>query len=226
MGLIAGADGCKEGWLAVWGQEDGQLAGNVFSTPRALWEALRPDILAVDVPIGLTNGEVRLCDREARRLLGRRHACVFNPPIRPALDSPSHAEANARMKQLTGRGVPAQHFGIYALVRDWDELLRDEPEAAARCFEVHPELVFRRLNGGEPASSKHLLPGLIQRAALLETVGLVVADFPASLQRYTTDLPDALVAYWTASRIASGSAHSILDPIPCDDFGLQMTMWV
>ena len=57
-----------------------------------------PDIVAVDVPIGLLDAyEIggRECDRKARRDLEQRGSSVFVPPIRAVLNARCYEEACA-----------------------------------------------------------------------------------------------------------------------------------
>ena len=212
--------------MTVWHVDGGQTQCQIFPSPKALWLELKPDVLAVDVPIGLSDTGTRDCDREARRLLGRRSSCVFTPPCRANLHAESRQRASEISQMLSGKGVAAQHYGIYPFVRDWDQLLTEDPEAASRCYEVHPELIFRRLNGGTPVSSKHQAPGLAHRKELLTSFGALELELLELNKRFEADFLDASAALWTAQRIHDGVAVSVIDPVPRDAFGLASTMWV
>ncbi|TMJ87236.1 MAG: DUF429 domain-containing protein, partial [Alphaproteobacteria bacterium] len=96
---VAGADGCRAGWLVVFRSIDGQhhrvrLArslAHVFTAPE------HPKIVAVDIPIGLlqiSQRGGRAADRACRKILGRaRQSSIFPPPCRAALKAISFLEA-------------------------------------------------------------------------------------------------------------------------------------
>ncbi|MBS3822094.1 MAG: DUF429 domain-containing protein, partial [Phycisphaerae bacterium] len=74
-----------------------------------------PEIVAIDVPIGLTDAGKRECDVAARRCLGRpRGNSVFPAPIRPMLEAQSHAEACRIGRAVDGRGLTVQAWSILA----------------------------------------------------------------------------------------------------------------
>ena len=151
---------------------------------------------------------------------------MFTPPFRANLHAETRQKASEISQMLTGKGVAAQHFGIYAFVRDWDAFLESHPDAVHHCFEVHPQLIFRHLNQGEPASTKHKETGKLTRRALLSSAGALDEALSRKWARYEGDFLDASAALWTAERIAVKTAVSILDPVPTDATGLAMTMWV
>jgi len=156
----------------------------------------QPAIIAVDMPIGLTDRFVeggRGCDRDARTLLGPGWtASVFSPPARAALDAPDHAEAMKRQ----GGGLSIQSFNIAPRIREVDSQL--SPALQGRVFEAHPELAFRHLNGGAPlAWRKHTEAGRRERIRLLREV-------------FREHLPDAMTARRRLGATAVG-VDDILD---------------
>lgn len=113
-----------------------------------------PDILCIDVPIGLLDQAVpggRGCDKAARVLLGQpRGRSVFSPPARPTLRARRFEEA-LRLNRATSPhalGISRQSFGILPKIREVDELIT--PGLQDRILEVHPELVFYELNDAKP----------------------------------------------------------------------------
>ena len=96
MSLVAGVDGCAAGWLCVTHDLNRhEIEGHIFERIDDIlqWEE-RPEVLTIDIPIGLTDGGPRLCDREARLRLGApRASSVFPAPIRPVLAAGSYEEA-------------------------------------------------------------------------------------------------------------------------------------
>ena len=70
--VIAGADGCRTGWVICRRDTDGSLDIRVVKTLAEACEGL--SILAVDMPIGLTDmpRPGRACEGEARALVQRQ----------------------------------------------------------------------------------------------------------------------------------------------------------
>jgi predicted RNase H-like nuclease len=96
MTTIVGADGCRPGWLCIFEElPSRQLGSKIFYTVEELFAAAPSiHVLAIDIPIGLTDAHARECDAEARRLLGpKRASSVFPAPIRPALHASSYEAA-------------------------------------------------------------------------------------------------------------------------------------
>ena len=231
--MIAGIDGCKAGWLAIVERTEARgLEVLIFRTPADAVAALSDArIVAVDIPIGLTNDGSRLCDLRARRLLGLRRSSVFPAPIRPTLRARTREEADRIGRESDGRGVGAQSWGILPKVRDWDMAIRERGAKTARILEVHPEVCFWALNGGAPmALSKKDPDGYVARKDLLAAVFGIDAVSEARRQvarsdASADDVLDALVALWTARRIRAGSARKIPDTPEIDPFGLSMAIW-
>ncbi len=231
---VVGVDGCKGRWLAVaLDATTGRVAASIQPTPRALLRAF-PDaaVIALDVPIGLTDRGPRACDLAARRLLGRpRASSVFPAPIRAALRTPSRAEARRITEARDGRGVGCQAWNIYRHVRAWDALLRRDAAARGKVFEVHPEVCFFALNGEAPLRHGKKSPeGQRERRRLLEgafgraAVEAALADLAG--ERFgLDDFHDALAALWSARRIAQGEACSLPEQPPHDRCGLPMGIW-
>ncbi len=101
------------------------------------------------MPVGLLDGPGdRDCDRMARRLLGgSRASSIFSPPVRPALSAHTHPEANRRNREIAGKGLSIQAWGLVPRIRELDEWLQAAPpRVRARIFESHPELCYARLH--------------------------------------------------------------------------------
>lgn len=234
MALVVGADGCKGRWLAVaLDTASGRVAASIQPTPRALLRAF-PDatVIALDMPIGLTDQGPRACDLAARRLLGRpRASSVFPAPIRAALQTPSRAEAHRITQARDGRGVGCQAWNIYGHVRAWDALLRRDAAARGKVFEVHPEVCFFALNGLAPLPRGKKSPeGQGERRRLLchafgrPAVEAALAELGDG--RFgVDDFHDALAALWSARRIFLGQARSLPEAPPRDRYGLPMAIW-
>jgi predicted RNase H-like nuclease len=223
-----GVDGARHGWLAVWEQGEA-LAWVVYDNPTALCSAHRDaTVIAVDIPIGLSDHGPRAPDVAARRFVGgKRASSVFSAPVRAIIDSTTQPEASRRHRAIDGRGFGAQAFAILPKIRIWDGLLTADAELQARVYEIHPEVSFAALNGGIGlAERKKSAGGAATRMALLgrdfgsERVQALVAGCPRRLAA-TDDVLDALVALWTAQRIAAGTAVSLPSPPQMDSAGLR-----
>lgn len=231
---LAGVDGCKAGWFAVLLDiETGEISSEVFRSAKELCGALADAaVIAVDVPVGLTDRGQRECDREARKRLGRpRASSVFPAPIRAALGARTRKQASAVQLRLDGRGIGVQVWNILPKIREWDSFLRSNPAMARRVFEVHPELSFWALNGFRPMKhNKKTLEGRRQRReVLVKEFGSAVLDEVRSSRTprevADDDLHDAFAALWTARRIYAGAASRLPETAPRDSTGLPMAIW-
>jgi predicted RNase H-like nuclease len=229
-----GVDGARSGWIAVWREHD-SLHHQRYESAKALVDSHRSfDVIAVDIPIGLTDSHGREAEFLARKFVGGRRACsLFSTPVRGILDAQSQPEASRRHREIDGRGFGAQSFAILCKIREWDELLQGDERARAMVREIHPEVSFAALNGGQGcglSESKKSDAGASARVDLLSpyfgarNVERLVRDVPRR-EAARDDVLDALVALWSAERIATGRAVSLPHPVPQDATGLGMSIW-
>ena len=232
MAQICGVDGCHAGWVAVsTGLGSGQFGWRVVPRLQDLALSLgAPQVIAVDVPIGLPDVGARPCDLEARQLLGPgRASSVFPAPIRPVLAASCHAEASAARRAVEGKGLSIQAWAIVPKIREIDDALRADPALRASVREVHPEICFYFMAGGRPMRfSKKKLDGRAERSDLLRArFGQAVDDALREMRGpdcAADDILDALAALWTAQRIATGEAITLPTTPGRDRFGLPMEM--
>lgn len=230
--LAVGVDGARSGWIAVWRSAEAFRFG-VYDDPAALCAAHpAASVIAVDIPIGLSDSHGRAPDALARKFVGGRRACsIFSAPVRGILDATSQPEASMRHRAIDGRGFGAQSFAILAKIRAWDDLLQQQPGLRAVVREVHPEVSFASLNGGLGLiDSKKKAPGQALRKALLAghfrlgAIDDLIRTVPRS-QAATDDVLDALVALWSAERMLRGDAKSLPAPPIIDATGLATAIW-
>lgn len=153
MVWVAGIDGCRAGWIAVCMALHAQATWEpqicLYHQFGDLLAACPPlAVLAIDIPIGLLDTPQpggRTCDRQARRLLGRRASSVFSPPGRSCLEATQYA-------QVRTQGVSRQAFGILPKIREVDRLIT--PALQSRVHEAHPELAFQALTGSPLRDNK------------------------------------------------------------------------
>jgi predicted RNase H-like nuclease len=207
---VLGVDGWRGAWVGA--RLDGR-AVELLALPDAAAVLAVPDVevVGIDMPIGLSDDGVRLCDVEARRRLGRAGSSVFPTPVRAVLATDDYAEARALSRAATDppRAPSAQSFQLVRAIRSLDDALGDPP--TDRVVEVHPELAFRAL---APAvrDPKGTARGMAQRLAALRTVMDVDAallDAPPRVP--AVDALDACAAAWSARRIADGTAECVGD---------------
>lgn len=173
-----GVDGCRAGWCVVH-----VVAGDAqplrFALERAdlvedvarVADHPTPDgvCVAIDIPIGLPAGDAtRECDRLAREALGPRRASVFAAPPREVLEFDDYRAANARAKEIGGRGLSVQSFNLVPKIRAVDAWLADDAAARTRVFECHPELCFARFSGLPLVDAKRTPLGRATRLNVLE----------------------------------------------------------
>ena len=229
----SGIDGCRAGWYMVR-EERGELSWHLVSSLEAgLRLILHTGIVAIDIPIGLLEVGDRVCDREARRALApKRTSSVFSAPIRPVLEAGTYPEASAVRRAVEGKGMSKQSFAIIPKIVEVDDFLRSHISVTNRIYEMHPEVTFAKMNGGQHAAHpKKGAFGREERLALLQPIfgdapERFVAERPKALVA-ADDVLDAFAALWTARRVASGTAHALpAGEPPRDAHGLAMAIHV
>jgi predicted RNase H-like nuclease len=201
---VLGVDGWRGRWVGAL--LDGR-AVRLLDLPGARAVLAVPDVevVAVDMPIGLSDDGPRACDVAARARLGRAGSSVFPAPVRAVLATDDYAEARRVSVAATGgTSLSAQAFQLVRSIRSLDDALGDPP--AGHVVEVHPELAFRALDPAV-ADPKGTARGLAQRLAALRPVMDVDAALLAAPPRVpAVDALDACAAAWSARRVADGVA--------------------
>lgn len=178
--------------------------------------ALAPDlaVIAIDIPIGLSDTGSRECDVAARKLLQPHGTRVFPAPPRVALAHADDYDAACRASiATTGKSLSKQTWNLLPAIGEIDALAAD-----SRLVECHPELAFALMQGHPIDERKKTPEGRATRLDLLRR-WLPDLDDPA----YGDDGLDALACAWSAARIATGAAIT-LPPgeVPRDDVGRLM----
>ncbi len=227
-----GADGCRSGWLCVFEELPSRRIGSkIFTTIGDLF-AVAPEVelLAIDVPIGLTDAGPRACDVEARALLGpTRGSSVFAAPIRPALHAASYLEACDASFKAQQKKLSKQSWAIYPKIRELDDLLQQRADLRDRVYEVHPEVTFTAWKGAPIVEPKKKRPGFSARHDLVSrhfgshAYETVRTRYPRK-DVADDDILDAFAALWTAERILRGDAKPLPKSPPVDSAGLPMRM--
>jgi predicted RNase H-like nuclease len=231
MSIVAGVDGCRGGWVCVIVEH---LAGSPKKCSVSVYPRLEemfadnPDleIVGIDIPIGLyEQNQRRLCDIEARKLLGwPRASSVFAAPARKNLSMTSFT---------SGLGTTIQSFNIQPKVKEVDEFV--DQKLQKLLFEVHPEVSFWALAGGRAMTEKKSrVAGRDERMSYLEKHFPSIEDAVKENSRTIKnsqlprakpdDIIDAFVVAWTAMRINTGQACN-LGGSERDARGLLMQIW-
>lgn len=206
---IAGVDGCRHGWLAVIHDGDALDARLLSSDEDLVALFASCAVAAIDIPIGLAERGSRACDVHARTRLEQKSS-VFPAPLRALIHLREYAEVNRTSRELQGRGVSRQAFGIYPKVAQVDRVLQRHHELRRRVYEIHPEVSFTMWNRGVPMpASKHTRAGIEARRELAQQHFGELPPTPRGARE--DDLLDALAALWTAQRIAAGVAQELGD---------------
>jgi predicted RNase H-like nuclease len=234
MAVVAGIDGCRAGWLCLTKDlSTGAVQARILDgVGDVLGLVPRPEVVMVDVPIGLTDAGPRQCDLEARRLLkAPRGRSVFPAPIRPMLFATTYAQACRIGEAADGRRLSRQAWAIVPKIREMDTLLRADPTLSRWIREVHPEVCFWAWNDDKAMLyRKKSCAGRAEREALVNPLygaAYLAAQSALPSGRYgNDDLLDAFAALWSAERLVAGHGLVIPAKPQIDSCGLRMEMVV
>jgi predicted RNase H-like nuclease len=219
-----GLDGFSKGWVAV--VIDGDVRAVSFNAGVA--DALREpfDRASIDIPIGMTDDGKRACDLLARAALKPHASRVFTGARRWLWQEFSEPdEANREAVRRGQKRVSRQLWHLGPKIMEVDAFVRAHRIRDIR--EVHPELVFQRLNGGKPLAPKKSEEGDALRRSLLKRDGFREIDRWLTDQRIGTgakrdDVLDAcavaIAARELAGRLPDGAPQ-------LDGYGLPMQIW-
>ncbi len=202
MSWVAGVDGCRAGWVVVLLQRKGKKHETQVRLCRTFAEVLalepQPEVIAIDIPIGLLDKPEpggRECDRQARKLLGRRASSIFSPPTRPMLKATSYEQ----VRQL---GLSIQAFNILPKIREVDQLMT--PMLQMRIHEAAPELGFMSLAGVPMQYNKKTREGREERSQALQRV---IGPILPSAQQRTKEVRDLLYTHGNRSLLPPGEGQ-------------------
>lgn len=205
---VLGVDACTKGRVGFSSDLRGYFGRTISALVGAADEDGAPDVVAIDIPIGLPTNGPRQADVLARKLIGRRDSSVFATPVRAALTAATHAEATAISVEATGKGMSQQAYALAAKILGVDAWARSG--FGRRVIEVHPEVTFATMANRPLVHPKSTWAGSEERRAILRGNGIAV---PTELglageMASSDDVLDAAAASWTAARFAQGVAIS------------------
>jgi predicted RNase H-like nuclease len=218
-----GLDGFSRGWVAV--HLDGDQQGIAFYAD--ITEALSGgfDRAGIDIPIGMTEDGERACDVLAREKLRPHSSRVFTGARRwfwQDFSDPDQANAEALRRGQTRTSRQLWHLG--RKIMEVDAYLHAHP--LIEICEVHPELVFLRLNANNPLPPKKSEEGDALRRRLLKRQGFRDIDRWLDRARIGTgakrdDVLDAC-AVAIAARDPKGSLPEGTPPLDMHDLPMQI----
>jgi len=205
---VLGVDGWRGAWVGAL--LDGRCV-TLIALPDVAAVLAVPDVelIAIDMPIGLSDDGPRACDIAARRLLGRARSSVFPAPLRAVLGCANYADACAVSRTASGKALSVQAWNLVPAIRALDAALDDVPPG--HVLEVHPELAFRALDDRVEAP-KASARGLAQRVRALQPAMDVLDALSAAPPGVpAVDALDACAAAWSARRLADGVGDCVGD---------------
>jgi predicted RNase H-like nuclease len=215
-----GLDGFSRGWVAVTLDGD---AHNISFHPDIDSALSGPfDRAGIDIPIGMNGDGERACDQLAREKLRPYASRVFTGARRWLWQEFSDPDqANREALRRGQKRVSRQLWHIGRKIMEVDAFVRAHPSVDV--CEVHPELVFLRLNGGIPLPPKKMEAGDALRRRLLRRDGFRDIDRWLDGARIGTgakrdDVLDAC-AVAIAAREPAGRLPAEMS---LDEFGLPM----
>lgn len=207
---FTGVDGCRGGWIAISIIDFNKVSLFLFSDIFTLWESNKDaSLILIDIPIGLKDKckEERLCDLEARKILGRKRAMsVFPAPCRSTLYAKDYRDACRTNKKMTNRKISMQTWNIIPKIKEVDTLISENMNARNKIKETHPEICFLALKGNPMKYSKKTEAGFNERKELLNSIyphtSYIIKHSLNTYKRKEVkkdDVLDALVASVTAT---------------------------
>jgi predicted RNase H-like nuclease len=205
---VLGVDGWRSAWVGAL-LEGRTVRLLALPDVTAVLAVPGVQVVAIDMPIGLSEDGARACDVAARRRLGRAGSSVFPAPLRPVLAAEDYLMACAVSRGASGKALSKQAWNLVPAIRSLDQALGVPPDE--RVFEVHPELAFRCLDHRVDAP-KATASGLAQRIRALQPVMEVLDALAAAPPGVpAVDALDACAAAWSAQRLAEGGGECVGD---------------
>ncbi len=220
---VVGVDGYRAGWVSIVLKDGSFLQACTSATFKDVLHAQdEAEVIAVDIPIGLSPTGTRQADLEARRFLRGHGSTVFPTPPRPALEETTYKTASRAAFEAGGKYLSRQSFALLDRIREVDALAASDE----RVVEVHPEVSFRALADAPLPHTKKTWAGQMQRRSLLQEAGIVLPnELGAASHAPADDVLDAAAAAWSAHRIARGEARSLPDPPERFPDGRTAAIW-
>jgi predicted RNase H-like nuclease len=220
--VVAGVTPVSSQWLVA----SAKIAGSTFAPePPKVYDTFlevlseRPSFVAIvaNVPVGYCDKPEdgpRICDHEARALLGRRGTSVHNAPSRAVLNGDIPIE-EGMLDAVTATLIPR-----------YVEVAKEmSPYRQRIVYEGHPELSFYQLHKDTPlTTSKRIQAGREERREVLidRIRGSERYLDPGELNVPEKHLLDVFALLWTARRVYGHAAKRMPKEPVWDSEGLRM----
>jgi predicted RNase H-like nuclease len=220
--IVAAATPSRNKWLVASAKVQG---GTFAPEPPKVYDTFldvlseRPSFVAIvaNVPVGYCDKPEdgpRVCDHEARALLGRRGTSVHNAPSRAVLNGDIPVE-EGMLDAVTATLIPR-----------YIEVAKEmSPYRQRIVYEGHPELSFYQLHKDTPLTkSKRILAGREERREVLidRIRGSERYLDPGELGVPEKHLLDVFALLWTARRVYGHAAKRMPKEPVWDSEGLRM----
>lgn len=206
---MLGVDVAKGGWVGALLEASGHGTPQMFvadSISDLLSHVGAVAVVAIDIPIGLPDESVREADAQTRAFVGPKASSVFTTPVREAIYASTYAGANQINREVLGKGISQQAYGLRRRIMEIDAWVRQDLDFTL--VEVHPEASFTELAGAPLLSRKRTGEGAQERREVLASAGVYVPGSPPR-GAAPDDMIDACIAAWTAHRYKIGTARSL-----------------
>lgn len=227
-----GAHYSGDSWLAVAFDAAGYDHAAIFDGVGDCWLRYQDvaEAVLVDVPIGLSAGGDRACDRLARDYMGSRASAVVSPPVPGAIRKRRYGVASRVHERQAGTSLSEQAFAMSDAVAVLGDLLTEFPRASDVVAESNPALCYRAFAGDPLERDRDTAGGYAER---LRTLTSLDRDAPPAVQSAAeavaghdvavSDVLDAMALAYTAWP-GGGDRYSLPRDPPTDDDGNPMEL--
>ena len=228
--IIAGIDGCKQGWIMIKFDQEKYSYGIYMHIEELVEENPTIQRILIDMPIGLSSKDYpRTIDKSLRAALIPRQSTVFNPACREAVALADYEAAKKKNIEIEGKSLSIQSFFIQKKIKEIDDfLLQKEP--SLELIESHPEFCFKHLNPNKSVllSKKSTEEGIADRLSILtsydDRLGVLYQEILAQSLRKNVKKDDILDAMCLClvNQLAKNQLHFLVDQNPVDERGIAI----
>tara|TARA_A100001011_G_C14146605_1_gene772151 strand:- start:306 stop:980 length:675 start_codon:yes stop_codon:yes gene_type:complete len=163
-----GIDGSRSGWIV----------STVFNnTIDISWVKSLRDINYKDVKVALIDMPLQLprsltdyprnTDMKAKKILKKRHSCIFYAPLEKWLDQ-DYVVINEECEKNNKPKCSKQSYNLFSKINELRMYIIEKKRLNIK--EHHPELVFRFFNNNTPLISKYSKEGLQEREDIIQKI--------------------------------------------------------
>lgn len=171
--------------------EQGAFAGaSVFADLRTLVSRLTTaEVIGVNLPVGLLESGLRLCDRLAQHEAGPLAQRVLLVPPRPVLQEPSAEQAEAACRRLCGEALCRTSYALRDRILELDAVVHDPALAAGRSGDEDGPTMRLDRRRAFSAPGRHHARIIDREGGLAARHGARVIDRPSDRPAVPSPLP-------------------------------------